>query len=124
LDVEISRRFSDWFSVHMSNFEFRWPPWQEWCVIEISLSFSLLTVSFSRVPDLDLPNEHPRKAFIRRVLDKEIRLAYYDRILRTVPESFHAQEAGVLPEQVPGPEFDYSDPSTRFPGLTSCTQDR
>jgi hypothetical protein len=31
LDVEISYRFSEWFAVHMSNFEFRWPPWQEWC---------------------------------------------------------------------------------------------
>ena len=30
LDVEISRRYAEWFAIHLSNFEFRWPPWQEW----------------------------------------------------------------------------------------------
>lgn len=29
LDVEISRRFSEWFSIHMSNFGFQWV-WKEW----------------------------------------------------------------------------------------------
>jgi len=32
LDVEILRRFSEWFSVHMSNFGFQWV-WKEWPVI-------------------------------------------------------------------------------------------
>jgi nuclear cap-binding protein subunit 1 len=34
LDVEILRRFSEWFSVHMSNFGFQWV-WKEWSVISI-----------------------------------------------------------------------------------------
>jgi hypothetical protein len=29
LDVEIARRFSDWFAVHMSNFAYQWV-WKEW----------------------------------------------------------------------------------------------
>lgn len=31
LDVEIGRRFAEWFSVHMSNFGFQWV-WKEWYV--------------------------------------------------------------------------------------------
>jgi nuclear cap-binding protein subunit 1 len=34
LDVEILRRFSEWFSVHMSNFGFQWV-WKEWSVLSI-----------------------------------------------------------------------------------------
>lgn len=29
LDVEIARRFVDWFAIHMSNFGFTWV-WKEW----------------------------------------------------------------------------------------------
>jgi nuclear cap-binding protein subunit 1 len=29
LDVEIARRFADWFAVHMSNFNYQWV-WKEW----------------------------------------------------------------------------------------------
>ena len=31
LDVEVARRFAEWFSVHMSNFGFQWV-WKEWWV--------------------------------------------------------------------------------------------
>jgi nuclear cap-binding protein subunit 1 len=31
LDVEIARRLSEWFAVHMSNFAYQWV-WKEWCV--------------------------------------------------------------------------------------------
>lgn len=29
LDVEVARRFTDWFATHMSNFGFQWV-WKEW----------------------------------------------------------------------------------------------
>jgi MIF4G like len=32
LDVEIARRFSEWFAVHMSNFSYQWV-WKEWFVV-------------------------------------------------------------------------------------------
>jgi nuclear cap-binding protein subunit 1 len=32
LDVEVARRFAEWFAVHMSNFGFQWV-WKEWWVL-------------------------------------------------------------------------------------------
>ncbi|CAO1625948.1 unnamed protein product [Parajaminaea phylloscopi] len=64
---DILKRFAEWFSVHLSNFNFSWG-WKEW------------------IPDMDLPHSQPAKAFARRVVELEIRLAYYDRIKGTLPE--------------------------------------
>lgn len=44
LDVEVARRFSEWFSIHMSNFAYQWV-WKEWCgkwIVHDFLFFSLL----------------------------------------------------------------------------------
>ncbi|TDL29146.1 hypothetical protein BD410DRAFT_735868 [Rickenella mellea] len=90
-DVEVARRFTEWFATHMSNFGFQWV-WKEW------------------IPDLSLTSHHPKRNFIRRAIETEIRLSYHDRILKTLPEPFLAPEADALPEQAPGPEFDYDDP--------------
>ncbi|TFK28686.1 cap binding protein 80-PB [Coprinopsis marcescibilis] len=92
LDVEAARKFAEWFSVHMSNFGFQWV-WKEW------------------VPDLSLPIQHPRRAFMRRAIEFEIRLAYHDRILKTLPEAMQSPEAYVIPESGPSPFFDYEDPT-------------
>ncbi|KAK7051321.1 Nuclear cap-binding protein subunit 1 [Paramarasmius palmivorus] len=92
LDVEISRRFVEWFSTHMSNFNFQWV-WKEW------------------VPDLALCDKHPKRNFIRRALELEIRLSYYDRIVKSIPQEMHPPEARCLPAQAPGPNFEYDDPS-------------
>jgi nuclear cap-binding protein subunit 1 len=35
LDVEIAQRFSEWFAVHMSNFNFQWV-WKEWFVSSLT----------------------------------------------------------------------------------------
>ncbi|PPQ81070.1 hypothetical protein CVT25_014533 [Psilocybe cyanescens] len=91
LDVEAARRFAEWFAVHMSNFGFSWV-WKEW------------------VPDLSLPVQHPRRAFMRRAIEFEIRLAYHDRILKTLPESMQTPDAYTIAEQAPGPAFEYDDP--------------
>ncbi|KAI0318093.1 MIF4G like-domain-containing protein [Amylostereum chailletii] len=85
LDPDISRRFSEWFSLHMSNFGFQ-------------------------IPDLALCAQHPKTVFIRRALEYEIRLSYYDRVLKTLPEPFQDPDAGVVPDQAPGPDYDYDDP--------------
>ena len=50
----------------------------------------------NRIPDLALPSAHPRRAFIRKVVDSEVRLAYHDRILQTLPEPMQAKEAEVI----------------------------
>lgn len=84
-DVEAIRRFADWFSVHLSNFNFNWN-WKEW------------------IPDMDLPHAHPKLAFARRIVEIEIRLAYYERIRQTLPAEVQAK---LLPEE-PAPAFTYA----------------
>ncbi|KAH8102808.1 MIF4G like-domain-containing protein [Phellopilus nigrolimitatus] len=56
LDVEAGHRFAEWFATHMSNFGFAWV-WKEW------------------IPDLSLTNHHPKRNFMRRAIEIEIRLA-------------------------------------------------
>jgi nuclear cap-binding protein subunit 1 len=48
MDLELSYRFMDWFSHHMSNFEFRWR-WAEWQVVLPNVCFSRLTVTGLRI---------------------------------------------------------------------------
>ncbi|KAG7096527.1 hypothetical protein E1B28_003956 [Marasmius oreades] len=93
LDVEIARRFSEWFATHMSNFNFIWV-WREW------------------IPDLDLSIQHPKRNFIRRALELEIRLSYYDRIVKTIPEEMCAESAYCLPSEAPAPNFEFDDPAS------------
>ncbi|KAK0546340.1 Nuclear cap-binding protein subunit 1 [Tilletia horrida] len=89
VDVEVLRRFADWFSVHLSNFGFMWP-WAEW------------------VKDLDVPAAHPRKALLRRILELELRLSYYDRIKDTLPQEMRET---IFPLEEPGATFSYESPN-------------
>jgi hypothetical protein len=60
-----------------------------------------------RVPELVLPASHPKRAFMRRLAELEVRLAYHDRILDTLPEVMAAPDAGVLPSEAPEPVWPY-----------------
>ncbi|KAI1776030.1 MIF4G like-domain-containing protein [Hypoxylon cercidicola] len=93
LDLELCYRFLDWFTHHLSNFGFMWK-WTEW------------------VDDVNLPDVHPRKAFILGALDKEIRLSFAQRIKGTLPEPYQAL---IGPEKEQDtPEFKYNDDRTPF----------
>ncbi|PPQ68653.1 hypothetical protein CVT24_005384 [Panaeolus cyanescens] len=92
LDVESARRFAEWFAVHMSNFGFQWV-WKEW------------------IPDLNLTVQHPKRAFMRRAVEFEIRLAYHERIMKTLPEPMQSPDAYVISDEAPGPAYDYDDPT-------------
>jgi nuclear cap-binding protein subunit 1 len=70
MDMELMYRFLDWFSHHVSNFDFRWK-WTEW------------------TEDVDNSIVDPRKAFIVGVIDKEIRLSFAKRIRETLPKDYH-----------------------------------
>lgn len=64
-----------------------------------------------RIPDLELVGQHPKRAFMRRALEFEMRLSYHDRILKTLPPVMQEEDANVIPAQAPGPDFDYEEPS-------------
>jgi nuclear cap-binding protein subunit 1 len=70
----------------------------------------LNTLNTIRVPDLALPRQHPKRVFVHRALELEIRLSYYDRILKTLPEPFQDPSNSAMPDQAPGPNYEYEDP--------------
>lgn len=96
--AETLRRLADWFSVHLSNFNFTWA-WMEW------------------VPDVECPWPHARRAFARRLAELEVRLAYYDRIKGTIPDEL---QASLLPPEEPAPIFTYA--SDNHPYHARATQ--
>ncbi|KAG5207978.1 Nuclear cap binding protein subunit 1 [Trichophyton interdigitale] len=93
LDLSLAYRFLDWFSHHLSNFGFTWK-WTEW------------------VADLELPDVHPKKAFIIGAIDKEIRLSFAQRIKGTLPEPYH--ELITEGKEKDTPDFKFSQETTPY----------
>ncbi|KAH0543349.1 hypothetical protein FGG08_002305 [Glutinoglossum americanum] len=93
MDMELSFRFMDWFSHHLSNFGFTWK-WTEWS------------------DDVELPDIHPKKAFIIGALEKEIRLSFAQRIRGTLPEPYQPLIAEA--KEKDAPDFKYSFDETPF----------
>ncbi|KAJ3045244.1 Nuclear cap-binding protein subunit 1 [Rhizophlyctis rosea] len=85
MDVECIRRLSEWFAVHLSNFNYAWK-WQDWEGV------------------LSADRSSGRFVFIKETLEKCIRLSYYDRVKGSVPANFVGE---LLPAVAPGPRFKY-----------------
>lgn len=62
------------------------------------------------MPDLALTVQHPKRAFMRRAIEFEIRLAYHERIFKTLPEQMQEADAYTIPDNGPTPAFEYEDP--------------
>ena len=61
-----------------------------------------------RVPDMELPLTHPKRAFMHRLIEMEIRLAYHDRIMESLPPAMQLVEDMHAPAlQPPDPLFPY-----------------
>lgn len=69
-----------------------------------------------RVADLELPTAHPKRAFMRRIVDLEVRLAYHDRILQTLPPPMLEEGAGVVSKDAPDPLWVYEQPGKLYTG--------
>lgn len=86
LDMECRTRLILWFSHHLSNFQFIWP-WEEWAYV------------------LELPKWAPQRLFVQEVLEREVRLSYWEKIKQSI------ENAPALEELLPpkgGPNFRYS----------------
>lgn len=67
MDVECVDRFTSWFSHHLSNFDWKWE-WNDWV-------------------EHILKNEKSVKYIaVTEILSKCMRLSYYDRIKKTIPD--------------------------------------
>ncbi|CAO2822875.1 unnamed protein product [Amaranthus hypochondriacus] len=81
LDMECRTRLILWFSHHLSNFQFIWP-WEEWAYV------------------LDLPKWAPQCVFVQEVLEREVRLSYWDKIKQSI-ENAPGLEELLPPKGVP-----------------------
>lgn len=99
MNVSCFDRFVNWFSYHLSNFQYRWT-WEDWDSC------------------LSLDSEHPKPKFIREVMLKCMRLSYWQRIREILPDSFSC----FIPEKTE-PYYKYSqEGAASLPGTATAHQ--
>ncbi|CAI7847139.1 unnamed protein product [Closterium sp. NIES-53] len=93
MDVECRTRVIQWLAHHLSNFAFVWP-WAAWAAV-------------ARQPEWA-----PQRVFVSEVLEREIRLSYYDKIR----ESLGSAEMEQLLPPKPEPVFKFKRNRAAGPG--------
>lgn len=91
LDMECRTRLILWFSHHLSNFQFIWP-WEEWAYV------------------LDLPKWAPQRVFVQEVLEREVRLSYWDKVKQSI-ENAPGLEELLPPKGAPNFKFSVEETS-------------
>jgi nuclear cap-binding protein subunit 1 len=81
-------------------------------VVSFDGELSRVPAHKTRVDDIELPNIHPRKAFIIAALDKEIRLSFAQRIKGTLPEPY--QPLISVEKEKDIPDFKFNDECKAF----------
>ncbi|KAH6836672.1 ARM repeat superfamily protein [Perilla frutescens var. hirtella] len=99
LDMECRTRLILWFSHHLSNFQFIWP-WEEWAYV------------------LDLPKWAPQRVFVQEVLEREVRLSYWEKIKQSI-ESAPALEELLPPKSTVNFIYNAEDGDQTEHGLSS-----
>ncbi|XP_042006458.1 nuclear cap-binding protein subunit 1-like [Salvia splendens] len=99
LDMECRTRLILWFSHHLSNFQFIWP-WEEWAYV------------------LDLPKWAPQRVCVQEVLEREVRLSYWDKIKQSI-ESAPALEDLLPPKGTTNFIYSADDGDQTERGLSS-----
>ncbi|KAL6562434.1 Nucleic acid dioxygenase ALKBH1 [Orobanche gracilis] len=99
IDMECRTRLILWFSHHLSNFQFIWP-WDEWAYV------------------LDLPKWAPQRVFVHEVLEREVRLSYWDKIRQSI-ETATALEELLPPKGTTNFRYSATDGDQTELGLSS-----
>lgn len=69
MDPSLSQILAEWLAYHISNYDYVWP-WQKWLHV------------------LEAPNYDGQRRFCIEVIERMIRLSYWDRIHDVLPEEF------------------------------------
>ena len=84
MDPALRERLAEWLAYHLSNFEYVWP-WSKWAHV------------------LEAPSYDGQQRFCVAVMNRMVRLSYWDRVHAVVPEEFRVllppkPEVEALPE--------------------------
>lgn len=89
MDPVLRERLAEWLAYHLSNFDYSWP-WMKWAHV------------------LDAPTYDGQRRFCISVLNRLIRLSYWEKIESAVPQEF-APILPPKPEVAPLPTSDEGD---------------
>jgi nuclear cap-binding protein subunit 1 len=55
---------------------------------------------------MSLGEKHPKRVFVARMIELEVRLSYYDRVKGTIPEALY--NTGIMADEAPSSEYAYA----------------